>query len=110
MTKLKHHLKSLKRLFRNISKFSINLSLFKSSYHNLFFLRYDEITVSYNGGKDSVVLIELVNQVFLNRVREEGGEPKKLRAIFFSSKNSFEEVDEFMWETAKLYDHYININ
>lgn len=70
---------------------------------------YDEIALSYNGGKDSVVLIELVNQVLTHYVNDDddkmsdGDCPlKKLRAIFFSSKKNFKEVDKFMWETSEI--------
>lgn len=94
----------LKRLFQNIGEleyYKIINEYYLISFENIY--RYDEIALSFNGGKDSVVLIELVNQVLVNHVKVEGNETKKLRAIFFSSQNSFEEVDKFMWETANMY-------
>lgn len=77
---------------------------------------YDEIALSYNGGKDSVVLIELVNQVLTHYVNDDddkmsdGDCPlKKLRAIFFSSKKNFKEVDKFMWETSEIYNLNVHV-
>lgn len=62
--------------------------------------------MSYNGGKDSVVLMHLLS-LALERKRaitnDESYSMSKILSIYFRLEDSFPEVDKFMEDTAKEY-------
>lgn len=57
--------------------------------------------MSYNGGKDSILLLHLLARA-LNR-RNDGHTLSDLVSIYFRLDDSFPEVDQFMGDTAKEY-------
>jgi hypothetical protein len=68
--------------------------------------RPDEITLAFNGGKDSVVLLHLIHVMLEHQhhIRGHGAEPlPRLRTIYFLLPNSFSEVTEFMHFAAKQF-------
>jgi len=56
------------------------------------------IAIAFNGGKDSIVLLHLVHQVFKKKYSDE------LTAIYFDLENTFPEIVDICHETAKEYN------
>ncbi|MCO5549161.1 hypothetical protein L7F22_002628 [Adiantum nelumboides] len=74
--------------------------------------RFDEVAFSFNGGKDSTVLLHLLRagyaaaegmQEFNNGAEAESQKQHPIRAIYFESPDAFPEIDAFTLETATLY-------
>jgi len=57
------------------------------------------LALSFNGGKDSTVLLALLNIA----LRERGGNMKGVTAFFFEDEHDFDEVREFTLSAAKVY-------
>jgi len=64
----------------------------------------DEVFLSFNGGKDCTVLLDLI-QKYLNSVDKFKG--KKIRIIYIQPAEPFEEVENFVNLCEKIYN--INI-
>lgn len=74
--------------------------------------KFDEVAFSFNGGKDSTVLLHLLRagyaaveakQGFNNGAHNETLKQHPIRAIYFDSPDAFPEIDSFTLETAALY-------
>lgn len=74
--------------------------------------KFDEVAFSFNGGKDSTVLLHLLRagyaaaeakQGFNNGGCNENQKQHPIRAIYFESPDAFPEIDAFTLETATLY-------
>lgn len=76
--------------------------------------KFDEVAFSFNGGKDSTVLLHLLRagyaaaeakQGFCNGGNPQINEtPHLIRTIYFESPDAFPEIDLFTHETATLYN------
>eukprot|EP01112_Ceratiomyxa_fruticulosa_P018746 TRINITY_DN6042_c0_g1_i2.p1 TRINITY_DN6042_c0_g1~~TRINITY_DN6042_c0_g1_i2.p1 ORF type:complete len:243 (-),score=31.70 TRINITY_DN6042_c0_g1_i2:108-836(-) len=69
----------------------------------------DKVALSFNGGKDCVVLLDMIHKIWEKRYSDENRDkikyPSKptLRALYFQNGDFFPEVTQFMDECAKLY-------
>uniref|UniRef100_A0A0D6R103 FAD synthase n=1 Tax=Araucaria cunninghamii TaxID=56994 RepID=A0A0D6R103_ARACU len=78
---------------------------------------FDDVALSFNGGKDSTVLLHLLRAGYaLVEAREDGGnepvwsKPKHpIRTIYFESHGAFPEINAFTYTTAKAYDLQMEI-
>ncbi|XP_031475244.1 uncharacterized protein LOC116247294 isoform X1 [Nymphaea colorata] len=79
---------------------------------------FDEVAFSFNGGKDSTVLLHLLRAGYAlheeqnNRSKGivEGGKSKcPLRTIYFESPCAFPEINAFTYETASTYSLQLEI-
>lgn len=64
-----------------------------------------KIFVSFNGGKDAVVIMHLARAALAKHNADSGSTPnsERLRVIYFLSKNEFPEVQEFIEQQVKRY-------
>ncbi|KAI5058812.1 hypothetical protein GOP47_0026982 [Adiantum capillus-veneris] len=73
--------------------------------------KFDEVAFSFNGGKDSTVLLHLLRAGYaaaeakqgFNGAHDESQKRHPIRAIYFESPDAFPEIDAFTLETANLY-------
>ncbi|KAF2072673.1 hypothetical protein CYY_006007 [Polysphondylium violaceum] len=72
---------------------------------------FKELALSFNGGKDCVVLLHLINYVILklhkdnnNNIENKTISTDKLNTIYFTSKDSFHQVNEFTEKCSKIYN------
>lgn len=72
----------------------------------------DEVAFSFNGGKDSTVLLHLLRagyylhkaeKIGCNRDLMDGEIAFPIRTIYFESASAFPEINSFTYETAKSY-------
>lgn len=75
--------------------------------------KFDELAFSFNGGKDSTVLLHLLRAGYAAAKAKQGfndggnNEVQKqhpIRTIYFESLDAFPEIDTFTHETVKLYN------
>lgn len=75
--------------------------------------KFDELAFSFNGGKDSTVLLHLLRAGYSAAEAKQGfnhgGGPQieiqhPIRTIYFESPDAFPEIDAFTHETARLYN------
>lgn len=57
-----------------------------------------EIFLSFNGGKDCTVLLDLVSKLFVEKYPK-----KRLLCLYIQPENPFEEIEEFIGECERLY-------
>ncbi|OIT27215.1 PREDICTED: FAD synthase-like [Nicotiana attenuata] len=76
-----------------------------------------EVALSFNGGKDSTVLLHLLRAgYFLHRAEEscskdvvDGENTFPIRTIYFESASAFPEINSFTYETAATYNLQMDI-
>lgn len=77
-----------------------------------------EVALSFNGGKDSTVLLHLLRAgCFLHQAEEfnsggdavDGGKTFPIRTIYFESPSAFPEINSFTYEAASIYDIQMDI-
>ncbi|KAM3205366.1 FAD synthase isoform X1 [Capsicum annuum] len=86
-----------------------NLNPFNSSIQ--------EVALSFNGGKDSAVLLHLLKAgYFLHKAEEsssqdvaDGENTLPIRTIYFETPNAFPEINSFTYETAATYNLQMDI-
>ncbi|KAJ7554326.1 hypothetical protein O6H91_06G135300 [Diphasiastrum complanatum] len=77
--------------------------------------KFEEVAFSFNGGKDSTVLLHLLRAACVageaKRTIHIGAEEstclelgKSIRTIYFESPSAFPEIDSFTYETARVYN------
>eukprot|EP01018_Ginkgo_biloba_P020037 Gb_39454 [translate_table: standard] len=78
---------------------------------------FEEVAFSFNGGKDSTVLLHLLRAGYASiEATEHGGKEHvcseskhPIRTIYFESPGAFPEINAFTYETAKTYDLQMEI-
>jgi len=90
------------------SHLSSSLDILLSAYRTFGGSNLSRVIGSYNGGKDAVVVMHLMRAAHaLYCERNKKKIKKKLpkpRMLYFVVKDEFEEVQSFVFETAKMYD------
>eukprot|EP01110_Echinostelium_bisporum_P004005 TRINITY_DN19826_c0_g1_i1.p1 TRINITY_DN19826_c0_g1~~TRINITY_DN19826_c0_g1_i1.p1 ORF type:complete len:224 (-),score=-3.11 TRINITY_DN19826_c0_g1_i1:118-789(-) len=61
--------------------------------------KLEEVALSFNGGKDCCVLLQLLYTAITKRGYDIG----KLKVLYFSIRDSFGEVDKFVEECSQIY-------
>ncbi|KAF3632893.1 putative pentatricopeptide repeat-containing protein, mitochondrial-like [Capsicum annuum] len=78
----------------------------------------EEVALSFNGGKDSTVLLHLLRAgCFLHQAEgnnsggkaADGGKAFPIRTIYFESQSAFPEINSFTYEAASIYDIQMDI-
>lgn len=74
----------------------------------------DEVTFSFNGGKDSTVLLHLLRAGYFLHKREQNcasEDPKDfpIRTIYFESQSAFPEINSFTYDAAANYGMQMDI-
>ncbi|KAK3163539.1 hypothetical protein QOZ80_1AG0005030 [Eleusine coracana subsp. coracana] len=72
---------------------------------------FEELAFSFNGGKDSTVLLHLLRAGYYLHSTSSGDTDKavqtvqncRLRTIYFEEPNAFPEIDSFTYDTASTY-------
>lgn len=65
--------------------------------------KYDEIFLSFNGGKDCTVLLDITVNV-LRKLFKTTSLCDKLKIVYISSENPFPELEEFVKLVERYYD------
>lgn len=63
----------------------------------------DEIAISYNGGKDCLVLLVLYAAYLEFRVHKSHSKKRRINTVYVAIQDSFEEVDDFVTSSAEEY-------
>ncbi|GAV65015.1 MoCF_biosynth domain-containing protein/PAPS_reduct domain-containing protein [Cephalotus follicularis] len=74
----------------------------------------EEVAFSFNGGKDSTVLLHLLRAGYFLHKEEESccngaSENFPIRTIYFESSSAFPEINTFTYDTAAIYDLQLDI-
>ncbi|EFA77806.1 hypothetical protein PPL_09304 [Heterostelium album PN500] len=78
--------------------------------------KFEEIALCFNGGKDCVVLLHLMNYVLVKRTKQQKDnnidnnnsiDSYKLRTLYFHSEDSFKEVTKFTDYCSKIYNLHV---
>ncbi|CCG81210.1 putative FAD synthetase [Taphrina deformans PYCC 5710] len=64
----------------------------------------EEIAISYNGGKDCLVLLVLLVAYLEDRAMSNGATKAAIKSVYVSIKDPFTEVDEFVISSAEQYN------
>ncbi|KUL88972.1 hypothetical protein ZTR_06128 [Talaromyces verruculosus] len=90
-------------LLQNLQKqVRISMKVIEDSFKRYKY-NFEELSLSYNGGKDCLVLLVLILACLPESIPKSTDFPQTLQSIYIKSYESFDEVDGFVDTSAKEY-------